>query len=452
MNQPTIIVAVIFLFGISLISTQAGAEEASPPTPYSGELGFRSTFTGDWGGARNYLANKGVIFDLSLTQVIQGILGGGKSEAADWGARGNFTITADTQKLGLWPGGFLMLEFEGNVSSESSFADSVNGQTGALMAVNTNQLFPFPSGNNLNAPAWNITQFLSPYFGLFLGKIDTTSGDMNEFAHGKGDYQFFNLAFNFNPVSLLIAPYSTLGGGVIVLPTKDPAAANVNFSVLQTNGTADFDSIEDLSGNKLTFSGEARVRTNLFFGLTGHQLIGGGYSNQTFTSLSQNVLFIIQNGALEPKKGSWNFYYNFDQYLYETKKSSGQGVGLFGRFGVSDGNPNPSHYFFSIGIGGKGIVPTRPVDSFGIGWYYIVVGHPQFTSPIETRSFGRDEQGFEAYYNLAITPWMRLTPDIQVISPAQRQVVSIGGPPLSIVNQRDINTAIVAGLRLQVIF
>lgn len=453
MKQSAIIVTVIFIFGMFLINTQARAEEASTSNPYSGELGFRSTLTGDWGGARNYLANKGVIFDLTLTQIFQGILGGGKSEGAEWGARGDLTITVDTQKLGLWPGGFLTLEFEGNVSTEPPIADSVNGQTGALMPVNTNQLFPIPNGNNLKIPAWNFAQFLSPYAGLFLGKLDTIpSGDMNEFAHGKGDYQFFNTSFNFNPVVDLISPYSTIGGGLIVLPTKDPAAAIVNFSVLQTNGTADFDSIEDLSGNKLTFAGEARVKTDLFFGFTGHQLIGGGYSNETFTSLDQSLRFIIQNRSLQQKKGSWMVYYNFDQFLYETQKGSGKGVGLFGRFGASDGNPNPLHYFFSIGIGGKGIVPTRPMDSFGIGWYYIVIGHPQFTGPLATRSFFRNEQGVEAYYDLAITPWMRLTPDIQVISPAQQQVITFSGPPLPLVSKRNINTATVAGLRLKLIF
>lgn len=452
MKKSAMIVIVIFLLGMSLINTQARAEEASSAAPYSGDLGFRSTLTGDWGGARNYLANKGILVDLSLTQVFQGIVGGGKSEGADLGKRGNLTISVDTQKLGLWPGGFLTLEVEGNVITESPYGDSVNGQTGALMPVNSNQLYPMPSGNNLDVPAWYVAQFLSPYAGLIFGKLDTTSGDANEFAHGKGDTQFFNLAFNFNPAALVGVPYSTLGGGVIILPTKDPAAAIVNFFVLQANGQANSAGFSDLSGNKLTFNGEARVRTNLFFGLTGHQLIGADYSNETFTSLNQSLRFIIQNGSIEQKKGSWNFYYNFDQFLYETKKGSGQGIGLFGRFGVSDGNPNPFHYFFSFGIGGKGIVPTRSLDSFGIGYYYIVVGHPQFTGLLATRSFLRNEQGFEAYYNLAITPWMRLTPDIQVISPAQQQVVSIGGPPIPIVSKRDINTATVVSLRLQLIF
>ena len=60
-----------------------------------------------------------------------------------------------------------------------------------------------PSGDNFNLPALNFTQFLSPYFGLTIGEYTTVtsnSGDMNEFAHGKGDTQFMNMALNFNPV------------------------------------------------------------------------------------------------------------------------------------------------------------------------------------------------------------------------------------------------------------
>lgn len=61
-------------------------------------------------------------------------------------------------------------------------------------------------------------------------------------------------------------------------------------------------------------------------------------------------------------------------------------------------------------------------------------------------------QGFEAFYDLAITPWMGLTPNIQVISPAQQRVVSVVGPPLPIVNKKDIYMTTIAGFRLQLIF
>ncbi len=439
---------VFFVLGIT-DAYLAMAEEASSDKPYSGDIWHRSTLTGDWLGVRNDLAAKGITFDMSLTQVYQGIVDGGKDEAWKYGGRGNFTLSVDTQKLGLWPGGFFTVEVEGN------FTKSVNPLTGALMPVDSNQLYPTPTvvkNNNLNVPNVSFMQFFSPYAGVIIGKLATltdTSGDMNEFAHGKGDIQFMNLAFNINPVVCLTVPYSTLGAGLIILPNKDPKTAIINFSVLQTNGKASVSGFGDLHSNQLTFAGEARVRTD-FFGLTGHQLIGGGYSNKTFTSLDQSLRFIVENRTIEKQDGSWMVYYNFDQYLYEPKKGSDQGIGIFGRFGASDGNPNPMHFFFSFGVGGKGIIPGRPLDRFGIGYYYIVVGHPTFTGSLgATRSLLRNEYGFEAFYNFAITPWLQLTPDIQVVRPAQKKFVDTEG---FIPRKENVGTATVLGLRLNVVF
>jgi hypothetical protein len=76
------------------------------------------------------------------------------------------------------------------------------------------------------------------------------------------------------------------------LPTQDPAAAIVNFLVLQANGTASTAGFDDLTTNKLTFAGEGRVRTG-FFGLGGHQLVGGLYSNKEFTSIDQRLGFAL---------------------------------------------------------------------------------------------------------------------------------------------------------------
>jgi porin len=302
-----------------------------------------------------------------------------------------------------------------------------------------------PTGDNLNVPNVSFMQFFSPYAGVVLGKLSLltpTSGDMNEFAHGKGDTQFMNGAFNINPVTLLTVPYSTLGAGLIILPTKDPHAAIIGFSVLQTNGKANTIGFDDLHSNQLSFVGEARMRTN-FFGLTGHHLIGGGYSNKTYTSLDQSLRFFIENRSIERQDGSWMVYYNFDQYLYEPEKGSGQGIGIFGRVGVSDGNPNPMHAFFSFGAGGKGIIPGRSFDRYGIGYYYVVVNNPRVTGLLgRSRELLRNEYGFEAFYNFAITPWLQLTPDIQVIRPAQKETIS----------GDNVHTATVLGLRLQMLF
>ena len=430
------------------------AAEAPEATPYSGDIWTRSTLTGDWGGLRNELAAKGVTLDMNFTQSTQGIVHGGKQTGWQYsGGNGDIILNVDTGKLGLWPGGFLNVQAEGNFIPADNFFKSINGRTGALMPVNSNQLFPQP-GDNFNLPALNFTQFLSEYFGLTLGKyatVTSTSGDMNEFAHGLGDTQFMNLALNFNPVIALTVPYSTLGTGVIVLPTKDPKQAIVSLLVLSATGKASTSGFSDLDGNNITVAGEGRVRTD-FFGLTGHQLFGATFANKKYTSINQDARIIIENnGTFAAKKGSWNVYYNFDQYFYEPKKGSGEGVGLFGRFGASDGNPNFMQYFYSLGVGGKGVIPNRHNDKYGLGFYYIDINRPEITGLFRSVKLLRDEYGFEAFYNLALTPWLMVTPDIQVVRGAQKNKIAVSPLP-AIISKSSIGTSTVLGLRMQVLF
>ena len=388
------------------------------------------------------------------TQAALGIVHGGKDTGWQYGGgRGNISLNFDTQKLGFWSGGSLAVEAEGNFIPQDNLLKTVNGKTGALMPVNSNQLYPMPAGDNFNLPQVAFTQYLSPYFGLSIGKLDTTSGDVNEFAHGKGDTQFMNLAFNLNPVPLVTTPYSTLVAGLMLFPTKDPREGIVNFMVLQTNGQASRSGFDDLDANKLTFAGEGRIRTH-FFGLTGHHLFGAAYSNSKFTSLDQTLRFIVENREIEEKKGSWAVWYNFDQYFYEPEKGSGRGAGIFGRFGISDGNPNPLHHYYSVGVGGKGVFAGRPLDRFGAGFYYLDVKSPEFRGLLQTRRFLRDEYGFEAFYNFALTPWLQLTPDLQVVRGAQKEKVTIGSGPLGlpiITSRRSIGTATIVGLRLRMV-
>jgi len=433
MKRAGIAIGVVVLVGMSSAPGKA-AEKSS----YSGDLFTRSTLTGDWGGVRDDLADKGITFDANVTQIEQGVVSGGKNGSWEYGGRGDLTGHLDTQKLGLWPGGFLVAELEGN------WSNAVNGKTGALVPVNSNQLFPLPTGDNVALPQLVYAQFLSHYAGAALGKFDTMSGDANEFAHGKGDTQFLNLAFNVNP-ALLLVPYSTLGGGAIILPTADPNEAIVNFLVLSATGKASTDGFDSING--ALFTGEGRVRTH-FFERTGHQLVGALYSNKDYTSVDQRLGFVVENRALAKQDGSWAVYYNFDQFLYETDQEAGHGVGLFGRFAATEGNPIPIQYFYSLGIGGKGLMESRPNDQFGLGYYYSSINNPEVQTRFFTRSFLRDEWGFEAYYNIALTPWLLVTPDVQVIGPSQKKQPLTSLPR----NRESIGTATVLGLRWQVVF
>jgi porin len=429
-----------------IMASGAFAADKGGDKTYSGDFWSRSTLTGDWGGTRNDWAAKGITFDINLTQTGMSNISGGKDQGWEYSGRGDITLNVDTGKAGLWPGGFFMVEVEGNYNR------SINLDTGALMPVNTNQIFPTTGKDQLNIPALSFTQFLSHYFGVFVGKVATLtsqSGDMNEFAHGKGDTQFFNTAFNINPTILLTVPYSTLAGGVVILPTKDPKEAIISIVALDGDGVANRSGFDTVFKGNTAYAIEGRMRTD-FFGMTGHQLLGATYSTKNFSSLNQSLRFIVENGAVKQEDNSWSIYYNFDQYVYEPRK--GKGVGVFGRFGASDGDANPIHYFYSIGVGGKGVIPERTLDEFGLGFYYIDVSNPKFAGPLANRDFLRDEYGVEAYYNFALTPWMKLTPDIQFIRPAQKETLQIDSEHLLASKKKDVNSATVIGLRLQVVF
>jgi porin len=426
--------------GLLLVAAAVSSPaKAQLPTPnYSGDFLTRSTFTGDWGGVRNDLAKQGMTFDLYMTQVWQGVVSGGKTHRGEYGGRGDMTMTVDTGKLGLWNGGFLTVEVEGN------WGKGVNANTGSLMPVNTSQLFPIPGSNTIGVPAFNYVQFLSPNLGVVVGKLDAFGADQNEFAHGKygkGDTGFMNTALNVNPVTLFTSPYSPLVAGATILPTGNPKDATISLLVLTTTGSANSAGFDNVRSDNLSLFGESRVRTD-FFGMTGHQLIGGLVSSKEYNSIDQRL-------SLEPgitfakKKGSWVVYYNFDQYFYEPVKGSGNGAGIFGRFGVSDGNPNFMQHFYSFGVGGKGIFAGRPDDRFGVGLYYINISNPELETPLGNFQLLRDERGIEAFYSFALTPWAHLTPNIQVIRGAQKQTLA----PLP-VDRRDIQTSTTLGLRL----
>ena len=66
---------------------------------------------------------------------------------------------------------------------------------------------------------------------MLVGKLDTLDADPNEFASGRGKSQFMNANFLFNSVAALRLPYSTLGAGVLWLPTKN---ITVNASIVNT--------------------------------------------------------------------------------------------------------------------------------------------------------------------------------------------------------------------------
>ena len=114
------------------------------------------------------------------------------------------------------------------------------------------------------------------------------------------------------------------------------------------------------------------------------------------------------------------------------------GWGLFGRLGISDGNPNPLEWFASIGLGGNSMLCGRENDTWGVGYY-----HTGVTDELPGFIF-EDVDAVELFYNIEVTPWFHLTADLQIIDGG-----FTGAPILGV---SDPDTAVVVGLRGKIDF
>jgi porin len=87
---------------------------------------------------------------------------------------------------------------------------------------------------------------------------------------------------------------------------------------------------------------------------------------------------------------------------------------MFARFGISDGDPNPVKWNLAWGLGGQGLLPTREQDRWGLGAFYLAMSDEDLLKGLGVD----DEVGAELFYNVALTPWVHITPDVQVIESA----------------------------------
>src|SRR5215468_7026349 len=163
-----------------LVLAMAGPTSAQPvdiPPTWGGDFWSRPRLTGSWGGLRDELGKKGVVVDIDLLQIPQGVASGGRDDILRYWGLAEYTLNVDTQKLGLWPGGFL------RVQGMSSFGQNVDNASGALVPPNAVSLLPEPGGPSTGLMNLTFMQFLSKHFVVVLGKASGLGADDNAFAH-----------------------------------------------------------------------------------------------------------------------------------------------------------------------------------------------------------------------------------------------------------------------------
>ena len=401
-------VIVVFLV-VAVMTFAAGfsasaAQDETAPIINTGWL-ERDTLIGDWGGVRPWLKERGVTLMPRLTQFYQGMTSGDGDSDFEYGSKADLLLNADLSKLGLWKGLSL------TVHGEYNFGESVNGYGGTGVPVNTALAFPGIEGQDAyDFSSVYFKQMLGDSISLSLGKINIVDVcAVKPFHGGDGIDSFWNATFVVPPSGTVPA---YIFGAMLSVRTE---AATYGLWIYDPNSAV------NKSGFERPFD-DVTIRGNVSFpvtiaGLSGHQGFAASYSTKHGNEGESQDDILVPSFRSGIKNDRYYVNYTFDQYLYQSKENPKEGVGLFGQFGISDGNPNPLHWSAFGGLQGTGLIPGRSHDNWGVGYYYDAWSN-NLKDSFESIITIRDEQGWEIFYNFAVTPWLVLGADLQIIEPS----------------------------------
>ena len=397
--------------------TQPEAEGMLPVPDYSGSLAERSHLTGSWGGVRQNMAERGVTMQVDWSEFYQDIVDGGIKDSDEFTANLDYRLNLDLMKMGLLPGALI------TVRAQSRFGNTVNEMLGLLLPANTYSAFPVTSDPDDNVDIalteFNWTQYLSDHAGFLLGRI-TTMKTSNEFMGGEGRTQFMNFQFSFPAVTAQIAPYSTLAASVFWVPNENWTVSTLLMNLTDSSTTSGFND----------FSDGTTWATTIDYLASLNSLPGGG-------SLAAYYVFnadLAQVGGINMRPGDgtptrsskeegWAVTWNGWQYFWAESdakavdplngKQDIQGLGGFLSIGIGDKDTNPVAWFIAGGLSGRGSLPRRDDDTWGVGYFFNDLTDLASNVPLENST-----QGVEAYYDIQLIGSASLTLDVQWVKSA----------------------------------
>ena len=386
----------------------------------------RETLTDNWFGAGEALADKGLSFQCALLQTYQVNVHGGRSTDSDEGryqGRYDLEFKADLEKLAGLTGGSL-------------YASARGGWTPGIGPTSVGGLFDVNGtayGDNpiVLRQLYYEQNLLDRRIRIRVGRVDLTGGfecrgckvsfDGNRFANDEG-CQFLNASLVNNPT----IPFPAIGMGAMV--HVEPVEG-----WYVTVGAADANAVGTRSGFDTAFGSPGE-----FFSIYETGVVPEFPSAQGPLAGAYRVGFWIDPRARERFRGGTErdtvgFYTSCDQMLWRAGggKDAGQGLGAFARYGLADADVSAVKNFWSAGLQYQGLLPGREKDVLAAG-----VGSGGISRQSELPA--SRETVIEAYYNIAVTPWLHVAPDVQYI-------LHPGG-------QTSVDDAVVVGVRVQMSF
>jgi porin len=382
-------------------------QTASAPSDHS-FLG-RDTLTDHFFGLGDKASEAGYDARLSALQVYQQALDGGKpgeSHAGNYSGRYDVELNFNLEKIFGDKGGYIYALGEGDWGGRG-----IQRQVGSLSNPNNN----FQNPDEIFVRKLYFEQSLGGTNGDFLtfrvGKIDLTScfqcaGCPTSFNGnrymGDEESQFLNSALG--------------GGGTIPFPTQGPGAMAIIRPVdwwYLSAGVENAGAQQTESSFDSTFCGNGRYFSVYETGVTpslpscngalpGAYRVGFWYDAQSLPRLDGPGNVHGNNGI----------YTSCDQKLWNPDdKNPSCGLAAFFRFDAAQADCIAVKTAYTTGLQYQGLIPGRKDDVLAVAYVSQRLADRQnagFTKP--------DESVIETYYNIKLTKWCSLSPDIQYVT------------------------------------
>ena len=418
-----------------LLAALPGATRAADMHPAGDDIWTRDKLTGDWGGARTALSDRGI--DISPVWIGEalGTVAGGFRQGTSLEHRFQLDIDGDFDKL--WG-------LKGATAHTTFYAI---GHAFGLPAANFVGSIADPS--NIEAlpgtrlfTAWYQQNFLDDKVSLRIGQIAAD----DEFLISPTASVLINSTFGY--AALLAAdqfqggpvyPLATPGIRLQLKPTEEITVLSAVFSGAPAGENCttlpqicnDHGLLFPLNGGVL-WMGEAQYGINQAKdakGMPAVYKLGGWYASKSFPDVHFGLtatgtpVSLASPASVFPlmSQGNWGIYAIADQMVWRAAKGP-QSVNLFMRAGVSPSDRNLVEAYMDGGVGFKAPLPGRDNDVLTFAFALSQISADAAALDRDTQFFTggffpvRDrEVVLELDYSLQLTPWWTFQADLQEI-------------------------------------
>ena len=441
------------------------ANKSDTASPRSRDLWQRDTLTGDWGGVGKSLEDKGLTFSVNEVSEVWANLTGGLRTGATYDGLTTAALKLDLAKLANWPGA----TFYVNAYQIHGFGPS-NNFVGNQQFVTNIEATPSTKLYDL----WLEQSLYNDRVSIRIGQ----QGMNDEFMTSKASEIFLNGSFGYPDVNERDLPSSGPN-----YPLATPMArAKVKISDQFTYIGAIFNGdpagpgrgtgpeeedpqIRDFSGTAFRLQDPPLIVNELWYdvggdkpsaSLPGIYKIGAWVHTGTF-GLSKNNYTGTPLPFTVPAplyRGNFAIYALADQMVWRKPGAKDEGITLFGLVLGAPDDRNAEDLYAEGGFSWKGVIESRPEDSFGVAFAFAhtsnafrSLGEESVALTGNGKLYATNETIIEATYLYKAAPWWTLQPDIQyVVNP------SASLPPDSPGVTTIPKNALVIGLRTKIDF